>query len=122
MMPRTQDFVMAECLTFDEKGKDGVTPARLLDQANKVLKVGGILVIETANTENSPTAQTPNRVDFADLMTSHGFETVVEVDTYAAVGNDVKQQWVRYFGKKAVEGYDPNRLQKPGTTGPGGNV
>ncbi len=47
--PDSLDYLYSECITMDTLGIRGVSPARLLNQANIVLKDGGILAIKTAN-------------------------------------------------------------------------
>jgi hypothetical protein len=92
-------------------GKEGMTPARLLQQANRVLCGGRSLVIESASFENTSEATVPNRAHFAELMTQHGFDTVVEVSQYHHFGEDKKEQKVVYYGRKTAEGFDASRSQ-----------
>ena len=105
----SQDFLLSEYLTFDQLGKEGVTPARLLQQANRILKIGGELIIESVSFENLPESTIPNRLEFAELMAKHGYDTVVEVGEYYHFGEDKKEQRVVYYGKKVASGFDGAR-------------
>lgn len=100
------DYVHAECIRFDPDGADGVAPARLLNQANKTLKPGGYIIIQTAHVENSPTATVPDRYQYGDLMRDHGFETVVEVSRYHTIPGDIHQQRVTYYGRKIAQDHN----------------
>ncbi len=111
IFPRTQDYIYAEYIRFSREGVDGVHAARLLQQANKVLKNGGHLIIETANFENVPEATLPQRDKFGALMIKHGFEAIVEVDTYTPIKDDQSYQLVIYHGKKVADGFSENRVQ-----------
>ncbi len=104
------DFVYAECITFDPKAERGVHPVRLLQQANRALRMGGKLIIQTANAYNAPTGSTlPKKEEFAEKMTNHGFKTVVEsgeVHVYEDPGGgECVEQRVVYYGQKVAEGY-----------------
>ena len=105
VQPSSQDFVLAECIRFDKLSQNGVSPSRLLNQANKILKTGGILIIETANFEGLDNAKTPKKDSYIQLMASHGFNAVVEVFPYDDIGGGVLDQKVIYYGKKVLDGY-----------------
>jgi hypothetical protein len=69
------------------------------------------LVVESASFDNEPEASIPNRVNFAELMTAHGFDAVIEVGTYYHYGEDKKEQKVVYYGKKVATGWDGSRVK-----------
>lgn len=114
--PGSQDYLLAECVTFKPLGEKGVSPARLLQQANKGLKIGGILMVETASFENHPKITIPNRFHFPGLMVAHGFDVVIEVDTCYHSEEDQRQQRVVYYGKKVAEGFDKSKIGKKSIT------
>jgi len=106
------DFIYAECITFDASGENGVNPARLLNQANKALKTGGKLIIETAHVEGVEKSEksVPDRRRYANLMVAHGFKTIVELGMIWN-GGEVKEQRAVYYGEKRAEGYDQSRIE-----------
>lgn len=91
------DFVLAENITFHPLGINGVSPVRLLDQADKTLKIGGELIIKSAHLENI-SSSLPNRYQYSQLMYSHGFKTVVEIS--GTPTDRQSKQIVTYYGKK----------------------
>ena len=101
------DYVCAENIKFDPSGREGAGPARILDQANKVLKPGGMLIIQTGHKEGFPNATLPDRRNYVEMMRAHGFETVVEVSTYHNLPGRKKmsEQKVTYYGKKVAQGH-----------------
>lgn len=104
------DFVYAECITFDPEAEKGVHPVRLLQQANQALRMGGELIIQTANAYNAPAKSTlPRKEEFAEKMIDLGFRTVVEsgevhVFEHPGGGECVEQRAV-YYGEKVADGY-----------------
>lgn len=102
---KSQDFILAECVTFDKLSQKGVSPSRLLNQANKLLKTGGILIVETANFEGLDDAGVPKRNKYLDLMARHGFNAVAEVFQYDEIGDGILDQKIIYYGKKVVDGH-----------------
>ena len=99
--PSSQDFLLAEYISFDLTGKKGVIAKNLIEQSNKVLKIGGILIIETGHHEGWPWPDPlPNKTDFANLMANNGFQTVLEQDKVEVWAETVRQQGVVYYGKK----------------------
>lgn len=118
VMPGTEDYIFAECVKFDPKGNEGVSPSRLLQQANKTLRTGGLIIVEGVNLENYPDASSPPRKQFAALMTQHGFNAVVEVTEYHHFGEDSKEQRVYYYGRKVATGYDESRTKQTSATSP----
>ncbi len=112
--PACLDYVCAENIRFDPKGEQGVGRGRLLDQANKVLKPGGFLIIQTAHKENIPGTTVPDRAKYVNQMRDHGFATVVEVSTlYSLPGAaHMKEQRVVYYGKKLAQGH-VSSVQRP---------
>jgi hypothetical protein len=99
--PGSRDFLLAEYISFDLTGKKGVIAKNLIEQSNKVLKIGGILIIETGHHEGWPWPDPlPNKTDFANLMTNNGFQTVLELDKIEVWAETVRQQEVVYYGKK----------------------
>ena len=107
--PNSQDYILAECITFDPLGKEGVSPARLLQQANEALKIGGTIIIESASFENEPGATTPNRREFPKQMVDHGFDVVIEIDKIEHYGTNSSAQRVIFHGRKIANGYDEDR-------------
>lgn len=109
--PGSQDYIFAECLSFDPRGNEGVVPARLLQQANIALKMGGQIIIETANFSHTSYGSTiPNKDQFIELLVQHGFEPVVEVHTLHNPRTKEEQQMVVYYGKKIADGWDDARV------------
>lgn len=108
--PNSQDFLHAEFIRFDPKGVEGVGPGRLLQQANKALKDGGIIIVETAHQEGMPTTL-PDRQDFIKKMADHGFQAVAELHEIKHPGNGASEQKVVYYGRKLAEGYQEGRPQ-----------
>lgn len=106
VVPNSQDCLFAECLRFDSLSRNGVSPSRLLNQANKLLREGGILVIETANFEGIENTNVPKRDRYLSLMAKHGFNAVAEVFPYYDMGGGKLDQKVIYYGKKVVDGYN----------------
>jgi len=98
------DYVCAECIRFDRKGKLGVSRGRLLNQVNKVMSEGGKLIIITSHAEGKDT-EVPDRRFFANLMGRHGFRTVVELFPLQSDQKGVKRQKVIYYGEKIRGGY-----------------
>lgn len=109
------DYVCAENIKFDPKGVEGVGPARLLAQANSVLKPGGMLIIQAAHKENFPDSTLPDRNRYVALMREHGFETVVEVTNYHNLPGrgDMSEQKVTYYGKKVAHRHVSSVLSLP---------
>lgn len=110
----SQDFLFAEAIKFDPHGKDGAAHARLLQQANKALKMDGSFIIKTASFENynDPSITVPEKNSFLELLTKHGFETVVEAgEPHRRDGNKMVQE-ITYYAKKTGEGFDPERTIK----------
>ena len=109
--PNSCDYVFAECIKFDPLGHAGVAPARLLEQANRVLKPGGLVIISSATKYNKPGNTLPRREVFAPKMLEHGFRAVVEnheLRTFDMPGQgEVVEQAVVYYGQKVAEGYSP---------------
>jgi predicted SAM-dependent methyltransferase len=100
------DYIYAEAITMDPEGMKGVTPARLLQQCNKALKLGGMLIIETANFENYPETTIPGKQTFLTLLQNHGFHGVAELHPMIKHGNtSERSQKVIYYGKKKRAGY-----------------
>lgn len=112
LRPDTQDFILAEHITFDPAGDRYAVPGRLLKQANKALRPEGILILQTASFENEPETTIPTREKFARTLTRHGFQTVVEVHPYEEYDekSDKRVQKVAYYAKKVAEGYDRARI------------
>jgi hypothetical protein len=109
--PGSQNYIFTECLTFDPKGNEGVVPARLLQQANIALKMGGQIIIETANFSQTSYGSTiPNKDQFIKLLVNHGFEPVVEVHALHNPRTVQEQQLVIYYGTKIAEGWDDTRV------------
>jgi hypothetical protein len=111
--PGSQNYILAECIRFDETAERGVASDVLLSQANRALAVGGKLVIETAHFENHPTSKLPDRKEYAKRMTAYGFNTVVELNDYISFGPDGEKQVqkVVYYGEKKDEAFDESRLR-----------
>lgn len=104
--PNSQDFVLAEAITFDQRGRKGVGRGRLLREANIVLKPGGTLIIRSAHIEGRPTAQIPDRHWFADQLRKHGFQAITEVhDIHRLSEENYQDQEVLYYGVKLAEGF-----------------
>lgn len=109
--PGSQDYIYAEHLNLDRKGVRGVGWGRLLQQANLILKEGGILFIRTGTFENSPISQLPPRDQFAQSMAQHGFSTITELHLITEYQGITHQDLV-YYGRKMAEGFDPTRAEK----------
>lgn len=104
--PSSQDFILAETIVFDRRGRKGVGPGRLLQQANLALRPGGMLVIESAHVEGSPIRQVPDKQWYAQQMRKHGFRTVVELhDRNELPSEQFLDQRVFYYGVKVAEGF-----------------
>ena len=102
--PASQDFLFAEHISFDPTGKKGVIAQKLIEQSNKVLKIGGILIIQTGHHEGWPWPDPlPNKTDFSNLMAKSGFQTVLELDKVEVWAGTVRQQSVIYYGKKLTK-------------------
>jgi hypothetical protein len=103
IMRASQDFLLAEFISFDPTGKKGVIAKKLIQQSNKVLKIGGILIIETGHHEGYPWPDPlPNKTDFANLMANNGFQTVLELHKVEVWAETVRMQDVVYYGKKLI--------------------
>lgn len=103
---------MAECITFDPDGVNGVGWGRLLQQASQTLKLGGTIIIKSAHFENEPDKSVPDRNWYAQTMAKHGFNSIVEMDqfySYTVDNQERKNQRVWYYGIKAAEGFDLSR-------------
>ena len=101
--PGSQDFIFAECLTFDPFGEKGVVPARLLAEANKVLKTGGKLIIKTAHEEDTSKSKfmtIPDRRRYMYELQKHGFHGISELGKLEG-----SMQRVIYWGEKVRDGY-----------------
>jgi predicted SAM-dependent methyltransferase len=109
--PESLDYVFAENIAFDTTSEKGVTPGRLLQQANVVLKPGGKLIIESAYFYPGTKNQLPDRNKFINQMTEHGFFTVVETKeiTGGYKGKGIAQK-VIYYGEKKAPGFDESRV------------
>jgi hypothetical protein len=105
--PESQDFVYAEAITMDPKGVRGASPARLLDQFNKVLKPGGKLIIQTAHFEGVPETTLPNRVQYTKLLQAHGFHGIAELGPIEHLNREepAYTQQVTYYGEKRRAGF-----------------
>lgn len=105
------DFVYAEAVTMDPRGLTGVSPARLLHQANKALRIGGKLIVETAHFENNPRTTLPDRNIYIKLLQSHGFHGVAELDEikYTSEDRSKLHQKVVYYGEKMRNGFQDTR-------------
>lgn len=102
--PASQDFLFAEYISFDPTGKKGVIANKLIEQSNKVLRSGGILIIQTGHHEGYPWSDPlPNKTDFSNLMANNGFQTVLEQDKVEVWAGTVRQQSVVYYGKKLTQ-------------------
>ncbi len=102
----SQDFIFVETIVFDRRGRKGVGPGRLLQQANAVLRPGGILVIKSAHAEGAPNRQVPDRHWYAGQLQKHGFQAVVEVhDINEDPAEQYLDQRVVYYGVKVAEGF-----------------
>lgn len=114
--PESQDFVYAEAITMDSKGVKGASPARLLNQFNKVLKPGGKLIIQTAHFEGVKTSL-PNREGYIKLLQAHGFYGIAELGTihYLDETGSKYEQRVVYYGEKKRAGFEttPNQIIYP---------
>ncbi len=114
IMPGSLDYIYSENIRFDPQAKKGVGWGKILEQSNRALKKGGILVVCTAHKENKPTATVPDRKKFSKWMARNGFDTVTEVHRIITTPNpnggpDIKQQRVVYYGRKLAEGFDASR-------------
>jgi curved DNA-binding protein CbpA/SAM-dependent methyltransferase len=109
--PASQDFLYSEYIKFDPQGWEGAAPARLLQEANKVLKMNGEFVIKSAIFENVPNVTTPEKETFLKLLKDHGFEVVTEVGEPHKYGENKSEQEITYYAKKTGEGYDPMRSE-----------
>lgn len=109
IFPKSQDFVYAEDITFATKGGQiGVIRGRLLNQVNRVLKEGGILIIRTVDSR-TPTSSLPKQEEMGRILMEHGFNAVIELRDKKPIGTKMWQQEVIYYGKKVAEGYDKSR-------------
>ena len=106
---KSQDFLLAECVTMDEGGLNGVGWGRLLNQANAVLKDGGTISVVTAAFEGNSETTLPPRDWYGEVMAQHGFEAIVEVHKIEAYAPGKTAQKVIYHGQKVAEGFDLNR-------------
>ncbi len=109
--PNSQDYLAVECMPFDPSDKKGIPPELLLQQANRALKHGGTLIIESATFDNAPKATIPHRDEFSKLMAKHGFDSIVELGQYDHI-DDGREQKVVYYGKKIAEGFDESRAME----------
>lgn len=111
VFPNSVDYLYAECLTIDPDGVAGVSPARLLNQANRILKQGGILGVKTVSMENPDEGTTiPHRQKFGKAFANHGFNVVVQLHEYfphpsTPNPDGFAEQRVVYYGRKVAEGY-----------------
>lgn len=91
------DFILAEYISFDSSAKRGVSSICLLNQVNKILRIGGELIIKTAHKETN-NLNLPNKYEYAQLMRNYGFKTIVEVGSFHNIGRG--EQTITYYGKK----------------------
>jgi curved DNA-binding protein CbpA len=119
--PASQDFLYSEYVKFDPEGWNGVASARILQQANKILKMNGEFVIKSAIFENVPNITTPEKETFLKLLKDHGFEVVTEMGEPHKYDENKSEQEITYYAKKTGEGYDPSRSEivKEQVTGKG---
>jgi SAM-dependent methyltransferase len=105
--PESQDFIYAELINMDPMGLKGASPARLLQQFNKVLKPDGKLIIKTAHIEGESDSTLPNRNKYIELLKKHGFTGVAElgpIEHYGPEG-EIEAQSVIYYGEKKRAGF-----------------
>jgi hypothetical protein len=107
--PNSQDFILAEFIRFQKGGVGGVGPGRLLLEANKALKDGGRLIIQSAHKEGVPTSNLPDRNWYANSMTQHGFEVIEELQEIRPLPGNALEQRVTYYGVKKYSGFDATR-------------
>jgi len=105
VLPKSQDFLFAEELSFDKigdnDGKYGVKPSNLLEGAREVLRTNGQLLIKTRDLKLAhETVDIPSKFEFADLMAKHGFDTVIEVGDFEYYANGDIAQEVLYHCRK----------------------
>jgi SAM-dependent methyltransferase len=107
LKPASMDYICAEAIRMDPNGIIGVSPARLLHQANMALKPGGKLIIVTANYGGYTEVTLPEKDKYARLMQRHGFQGVIEVHPRNYHQGDLEKfdQKVVYYGVKKRTGY-----------------
>lgn len=101
------DYVCAEAIRIDPNGIKGVSPARLLEQANRILKPNGKLIIISANVVGYDTTTLPEVGAYARLLKGHGFQGVIEIHPRNHHQGDLERfdQRVIYYGEKKRSGY-----------------
>jgi len=107
--PESLDFIFAEAVRMDVKGREGVSPARLLQQANETLKMGGKIIIKTAHFENIK-SELPIRQEYVKLLQAHGFHGVAELGPIIWIDKEQGKynQQVIYYGEKQQQGFRLN--------------
>jgi len=105
--PESQDYIYAEAIRMDPNGIEGASPARLLNQFNRVLKPGGKLIIETAHFEGIPISTLPDREQYIKLLQDNGFHGIAELGpiSYLNPERTKYQQSVVYYGEKKRSGF-----------------
>jgi len=106
----SQDYLYAECIKLDSDWTKGANPVKLLEQANKALKINGTLIIETANLEGSQTTTIPSRKSFAEMVATYGFDTVVEISDTNPKNLKYREQQAIYYARKVREGAHPEKI------------
>ncbi len=104
-----QDFILVEYIRMDPKGIDGVHWVRLLDQARRILKLGGVVSIISGAFENNPRSTLPQRKWYGNKMAQSGFNAVVEMERKIDDGSGQTEQRVVYHGRKVAETFDASR-------------
>lgn len=110
-IPKSQDYICVEYIPFSSEKNtlySTADPEVFLQQANKVLKSGGELIIKSAHFEKPSHAGNPNMTVFPDMLAMHGFEVVVEMGTETHMDPELGRYFeITYHAKKITEGVDP---------------
>jgi len=108
---RDIDYVYAEHICFDPGGKRGAAWGGLLGQSNSLLKMGGVLAIDTANIEFDENSTIPGKEYFKKQLLRHGFSPLVVSGDYSDLegrNGRVFEQHVVYYGIKIAVGTSDN--------------
>ncbi len=105
--PESLDYICAEAIRMDPNGTNGVSPSRLLHQANAALKPGGKLIVITANVMGYDETTLPEKSEYAHLLQRHGFQGVIELHprNFHEGSTNHFDQKVIYYGVKKRSGY-----------------